>query len=74
MLRKKGYRRPTVESEEILEQASLACTATTVESEAEGTFTAAECRVDVAKNGAFEDWDVACTVWLNFPDDIVILS
>ena len=75
MLRKKCYRRPTVETEEILEQASLACTATAGPSEeGEVTFTAAECEVDVAKGGAFVDWDPSCTEHLNFPEDLVILS
>jgi hypothetical protein len=66
---RKMYVRPAVESEEILEQTSLACTGS---EEGPGTyFGGGFCQIDVSKNGAYFDPEWGCT-WITKVEPVIL--
>jgi hypothetical protein len=69
---RKMYVRPAVESEEMLEQTSLACNAST-EQTAEN-FPSWGCKIGVDKNGAWVVKDENCRAYFDYPKGIVVLS
>lgn len=74
---RKTYVSPAVVSEDLLEQTSLACNATTafVPTNNGGNFGSGVvgCTIDVGKNGAFAN-DNLCETILEGPGEIVALS
>ncbi|MDH4136497.1 MAG: hypothetical protein OEW09_07270 [Anaerolineae bacterium] len=82
---RKEYVAPAIAAEDTLEQTSLACNATAgvpimgnilsscFAGQPTGNFTQA-CGTDVAKGGAFVEQDPYCSVYLDWPAGIVVLS
>ena len=78
MNERKAYASPAVLTEDLLEQTSLACNATALDSTHTpgGNYAAGvydDCGINVAKNGAFAERGV-CGIVLTGPEQLVVLS